>query len=69
MASLGMAKAVSPGQTIYDGDVVFALASGQIEVDCHTVGLMAERTLIKAIIRGVTKAKEVKGIPSFLSHR
>ena len=69
MGSLGITKAVSPGQTIYDGDIVFTLASGQIEVDYHTVGLMAEEMLIKAIIRGVTKAKEVKGLPSFLSLR
>jgi L-aminopeptidase/D-esterase-like protein len=69
MGSLGITKAVSPGQTIYDGDIVFTLASGQIEVDYHTVGLIAEEMLIKAIIRGVTKAKEVKGIPSFLSLR
>lgn len=69
MASVGMAKAMSPGHTIYDGDIVFTLASGQIEVDCHTVGLLAERMLIKAIIRGVTTAREVEGIPSFLSHR
>ena len=69
MGSLGITKAVSPGQTIYDGDIVFTLTSGHIEVDYHTVGLMAEEMLIKAIIRGVTKAKEVKGIPSFLSLR
>jgi L-aminopeptidase/D-esterase-like protein len=69
MATLGMTKAVSPGQTIYDGDIVFTLASGQIEVDYHTVGLIAEEIVIKAIIRGVTKAKELKGIPSFLSQR
>jgi L-aminopeptidase/D-esterase-like protein len=69
MASLGMAKAISPGHTMYDGDIVFSLASGKIDVDCHTVGLMAERALIKAIIRAVTRAKELGGIPSFLSHR
>ncbi len=67
MASVGMAKAISPGQTLYDGDIVFVLASGEIEVDYHTVGLMAEEMLIKAIIRGITAAKEVSGIPSFLS--
>ncbi len=67
MASIGMAKALSPGQTLYDGDIVFVLASGEIEIDYHTVGLVAEETLIRAIIRGVTKAKEVKGIPSVLS--
>lgn len=66
MASLGITKAISPGQTIYDGDIVFVLASGHVEVDYNTVGLMSEEMLIKAIIRGVTKAQEVKGIPSFL---
>jgi len=69
MASFGMAKAVSPGHTIYDGDIVFTLASGQIEIDCHTVGLMAEGTLIEAIIRGVTKAKGIRGVPSCSSLR
>ncbi|MFB0532638.1 MAG: P1 family peptidase, partial [Desulfatiglandales bacterium] len=41
MASLGMARSISPAQTLYDGDIVFVLASGEIEVDYHTVGLMA----------------------------
>jgi L-aminopeptidase/D-esterase-like protein len=69
MASIGMAKALSPAHTLYDGDITFVLASGQVEVDYHTVGLMAEEILIKAIIRGVTEAREVKGIPSFHSLR
>lgn len=58
MASVGMAKAISPAQTLYDGDIVFVLASGETEADYQTVGLMAEEMLIKAIIRGVTTAKE-----------
>lgn len=65
MASLGMLKTVSPGHTIYDGDVVFSLSSGQITVDYQTVGLMAEEVLARAIIRGITKAEGIKGIPSF----
>jgi len=69
IAGNGLTKAISPGHTIYDGDIVFTLASGEIEVDYYTVGLMAEEMLIHAIIRGVTTAKEVKGIPSFLSLR
>ena len=67
IASNGLTKAISPGHTIYDGDIIFTLASGEIEVDYYTVGLMAEETLINAIIRGITTAKETKGIPSFLS--
>ena len=67
IASNGLTKAISPVHTIYDGDIIFTLASGEIEVDYYTVGLMAEEMLIRAIIRGITTAKEVKGIPSFLS--
>jgi len=66
MASLGMLKTVSPGHTLYDGDMVFSMSSGQITVDYQTVGLMAEEVLARAIIRGITKAEGVKGIPSFL---
>ncbi len=69
IASNGLTMAISPAHTIYDGDIVFTLASGEIEVDSYTVGLMAEEMLINAIIRGITTAKETKGIPSFLSLR
>lgn len=67
MASLGMLKTVSPGHTLYDGDIVFSMSSGQIEVDYQTVGFIAEEVLAQAIIRGITKAEGIKGIPSFLS--
>jgi L-aminopeptidase/D-esterase-like protein len=67
IASNGLTKTISPVNTIYDGDIIFTLASGEIEVDCYTVGLMAEEVLINAIVRGVTTAKAIKGIPSFLS--
>ena len=67
MASLGMLKTVSPGHTIYDGDIVFSLSSCQIEADYQTVGFMAEEVLAQAVIRGITKAEGLKGIPSFLS--
>jgi L-aminopeptidase/D-esterase-like protein len=66
MASLGMLKTVSPGHTLYDGDIVFSLSSGQIEVDYQTVGLMAEEVLARAVIRGITKSEKVNDIPSFL---
>ena len=69
MASNGLTKAISPGSTIYDGDIVFTLASGEIEIDYYRVGLIAEEMLIHAIIRGITTAKEVQGIPSFASLR
>jgi L-aminopeptidase/D-esterase-like protein len=65
MASLGMVKTLSPGHTIYDGDIMFSLSSGKIKADYQTVGLMAEDVLAQAILRGITKAEGLKGIPSF----
>ncbi len=65
MASLGMVKTLSPGNTIYDGDILFSLSSGKIKADYQTVGLMAEDVLAQAILRGITKAEGLKNIPSF----
>ena len=67
MASTGLTKTISPANTIYDGDIIFTIASDEIEVDYYTVGLMAEEVIIKAIIRAITTARAIKGIPSFLS--
>ncbi len=64
IARTGMSKTVSPAHTLFDGDVVFTLASGEIEADLHTIGLAAEEMLISSIIRAVTLAREVKGVPS-----
>ena len=69
IASNALTKTISPVHTIYDGDIVFTIASGEIEADYHTVGLIAEEMLTEAIIRGITTATETKGIPSFLSLR
>jgi L-aminopeptidase/D-esterase-like protein len=65
MASLGMVKTLSPAHTIYDGDILFSLSSGRIKSDYQTVGLMAEEILAQAILRGITEAEGLKGIPSF----
>ncbi|MBW2002714.1 MAG: P1 family peptidase [Deltaproteobacteria bacterium] len=33
IASSGLTKAISPGNTLYDGDIIFSLASGEIRPD------------------------------------
>lgn len=61
----GITKAISPAHTIYDGDIVFTLASGDIEVDPHTVGLLAEEGLMEGIKRAITLARSMGGVPSY----
>ena len=64
MAQDGMARAVRPAHTPFDGDVVFALASGaqavgqglQRHVDIGRIGSAAADCLARAIARGVYAA-------------
>jgi len=65
MAGLGMNRTLSPGNTLYDGDILFSLSAGKIEADYQTVGFMAEDALVRAIIRGITEAEGIQDIPSF----
>ena len=66
MAHDGMARAVRPAHTMYDGDIVFVLSTGRGEVfrDTTAVGSLAASVVGKAIVRGVTQAAGLAGVPS-----
>jgi L-aminopeptidase/D-esterase-like protein len=65
LGQAGITKCVSPAHTIYDGDIVFTLASGEITVDPHTVGILAEAAFIEAILRAVEKSRSLGGVPAY----
>ncbi len=62
MAHDGMARVIVPCHTMYDGDTVFTLATGDTEADVNLIGMLAQETMMKAIVRAVTHARGVKGI-------
>ncbi|MGI6452598.1 MAG: P1 family peptidase [Syntrophomonadaceae bacterium] len=64
MAHNGLAKTISPVHTMFDGDTVFALATGEIEADVNIVGFLAGEVLARAVIRAVLAAETVKGYRS-----
>jgi L-aminopeptidase/D-esterase-like protein len=66
MADDGLARALNPSHTEGDGDTVFALATGQwsVDVDLSTVGALAADVLAEAIVRAVSKAETLAGVPS-----
>ena len=61
----GMARAIVPSHTLLDGDLVFAAATGAIEVDpiigAYQIGHAAAVCLTRAIARGVYLARAVEG--------
>jgi len=54
----GMARAVRPAHTSYDGDTIFCLASGEADADIDLVSEMAAQATADAIRRAVTAAAE-----------
>ncbi len=66
MAQDGVARAVVPAHTPFDGDTIFALATGVHEkpADLLTVGALAADVVATAILRAVRAAKGIEGYPS-----
>jgi L-aminopeptidase/D-esterase-like protein len=52
-AQRGVARAVRPAHTMWDGDTVFTLATGRIEASPPDLGHLAEEALARAIRRAV----------------
>jgi L-aminopeptidase/D-esterase-like protein len=66
LAQDGLARAISPAHTMYDGDTIFALGTGTrpAEVDMLTVGALAADAVAEAVVRAVRAARGIPGYPS-----
>jgi L-aminopeptidase/D-esterase-like protein len=60
----GMARAIRPVHTSFDGDTVFALAVPRVPAAMDLVAFLAEEALAAAIRAGVRAAGPVAGIPA-----
>jgi L-aminopeptidase/D-esterase-like protein len=63
----GIARAILPAHTFGDGDIAFAVSMGTLPVEAHdafTVGLMAVLAVERAILKSVSAATGLHGIPS-----
>jgi L-aminopeptidase/D-esterase-like protein len=59
-----VAGVVRPAHTIWDGDTVFTLATGQVDAPQDLLERMVERAVAESIRRGVLLATGVPGAPS-----
>ena len=73
MAHDGLARAIRPAHTLFDGDTIFCLATGETEADtsaygtgagASVVGAFAAEVLAQAIVRAVRAARSVAGLPA-----
>jgi len=63
MAHDGLARAIRPAHTQFDGDTIFALATGGRKVDVSTIGAFAAEAFATAIVNAVRMSASVGGLP------
>lgn len=66
MAHDGLARAINPVHTAFDGDTIFAAATGsnKRDADLTTIGAIAAEVMAHAVMRGVRMAAGIPGFPS-----
>ena len=60
----GIAEAIRPAHTIFDGDTVFSLATGETEAPQSVLEDLVERAMAAAIRSAVRNAASVPGVPA-----
>ena len=63
----GIARVVYPAHTLYDGDTLFALATGEVRAHQVLVSALAVEAVQNAILNGVLAAEPAGGLPSVSS--
>jgi L-aminopeptidase/D-esterase-like protein len=64
MAQDGVARAIRPAHTMFDGDTLFALATGEKNADVNIVGAYAAEAVAQAIVNAVQSAAWAGGLPA-----
>ena len=64
MAHDGLARTIRPAHTMFDGDTLFALATGKSRADVNTVGAFAAEVMASAVVRAARCAQPAAGLPA-----
>ena len=65
MAHNAYGKTMKPAHTMYDGDTIFTMATGEIEADISSVGMIAEIVMEKAIMNAIKEADSLHGFKCY----
>lgn len=63
MAQDGAARTIRPAHTMFDGDTIFALSTGNRKANVTLVGSLAAQAMAEAIVRAARLAKSAGGLP------
>jgi L-aminopeptidase/D-esterase-like protein len=65
MAHDGLARAIRPAHTMFDGDTIFALSTGQIPANVNVIGAYAAEVVEQAIRNAVRAATSLDNVRSW----
>ncbi|MBN1289053.1 MAG: P1 family peptidase [Actinobacteria bacterium] len=60
----GIARAIRPSHTAFDGDTVFSVAAGEVEAPLHLIETLAAMCVADAVRDAVMKAESAGGVPA-----
>jgi L-aminopeptidase/D-esterase-like protein len=63
LAGLGLARSINPVNTMFDGDIVFALSLGNERADINALGVAAAEAVAQSVLRAVRLAPSLGGVP------
>ena len=64
MAQDGLARTIRPAHTLFDGDTLFALATGKVRASVTLVGAYSAEMVALAILRAARTAAAAGGLPA-----
>ena len=65
MAQDGYARTISPAHTMFDGDTIFCMATGEVEGGANVVGAIGAEVMAQAIVKAVKSAESHYGLLSY----
>ncbi|MBA7552203.1 putative aminopeptidase [subsurface metagenome] len=65
MAQDGYARTINPAHTMFDGDTIFCMATGEVEAGVNVVGAIAAEVMAWAIVKAIKNAESLYGLLSY----
>ncbi len=65
MAQDGYARTISPAHTMFDGDTIFCMATGEVEAGVNVVGAISAEVMARAIVKAVKSTESLYGLKCY----
>jgi len=65
IAQDGYARTISPAHTMFDGDTIFCMATGEVEAGVNVVGAITAEVMARAIVKAVKSTESLYGLKCY----